>query len=354
MILKKPYAFLIKHFKLIHLIITLFLGITAYQCKNIYDFLNKCIENNNNRYDALNFVNYNIFIYIIIAIILMSIIRWLLKYKDKPRTIYLYSILYYSVIIIVLLIIFLYLDKLPREQIVQKTIRIYRDISFMILIIQYIITVIMFIRGLGFDIKKFNFRKDFEEMHIQEEDAEEIEVNAFSKVPELMNVARKQKRELGYYYKENKLIINIILVLLIAFIIYNGYKYFNNKMKIYEEGDIVGTSNLLTINETYYKELNNKKYIILSFSINTLRNNNILNSGVVNLKINEESYTPDKNICYKFKEKGICYKKQVINKESNNYIFVYEVKEYDHENTFIDYSETYNKNYIIRLKPQEY
>ena len=125
MILKKPYAFLIKHFKLIHLVITFFLGITAYQSKNIYDFINKCIENSGNKYNANNFVNYGILIYILIAVVLMLVIRWLLKYKDKPRSIYIYGALYYGVISIVLVIVFLYLEKLPGEQIIQKTIRIF-------------------------------------------------------------------------------------------------------------------------------------------------------------------------------------------------------------------------------------
>ena len=354
MILRKPYAFLIKHFKLIHLIIAFFLGITAYQSKNIYDYINKCIDNSGNKYNALNYVNYGIFLYIIIAIALMLAIRWLLKYKDKPRSIYLYSVLYYIVILFVVLIVFLYLEKLPNGQIVQKTIRVYRDIMFMVLILQYVITVVMLFRGLGFDIRKFNFRKDLIDMNIQEEDSEEIEVNVFSKLPKLLNRARKGKREFGYYYKENKLIINIIIFLIIIIIAYNGYKLFTNKIKTYNEGDVVGTNNYFAVEETFFKEEDNKKYIILKFNINTLSKNNVLNSGIVALKINNDTYFPNKNICFNFKEKGNCYKKQVINKEINTYIFVYEVYNFDNKKTYIDYNESYDKNFKIKLNPKEY
>jgi len=91
MILKKPYGFLIKHFKFIHLIITAILSFLAIKNREIYVFLKKVIVDNVNKYDALNYIDYSIFIYIVLVAILCFIIYWLLKYKDKPRNIYVFS-----------------------------------------------------------------------------------------------------------------------------------------------------------------------------------------------------------------------------------------------------------------------
>ena len=110
----------------------------------------------------------------------------------------------------------------------------------------------------------------------------------------------------------------------------------------------------MLVSESFYREYNNKNYIIVKFKINTLGKNNELNSGIVRLKINKQYYSPNKNICFKFGEKGSCYKRQMITKETNEYIFVYEVKEFDNSKTYIDYSESYEKKYLIKLSPKEY
>ena len=46
MILKKPYAFLIKHFKVIHLVITVLLCLVIYNGYSIYNFFNAYVQSN--------------------------------------------------------------------------------------------------------------------------------------------------------------------------------------------------------------------------------------------------------------------------------------------------------------------
>ena len=84
MVFKKPYGFLIKHFKLIHLLIKAIL-IYLVSCNNdIYSYVNSCVIDGVNRYNALEYINYGIFFFIAIAIFLFFVIYWLFKYKDKP------------------------------------------------------------------------------------------------------------------------------------------------------------------------------------------------------------------------------------------------------------------------------
>ena len=63
MVLRKPYGFLIKHFRFIHLLITAILAYIAVKFRNIYVFLGNVISDAVNRYDALSYINYKIFIF---------------------------------------------------------------------------------------------------------------------------------------------------------------------------------------------------------------------------------------------------------------------------------------------------
>ena len=69
----------------------------------------------------------------------------------------------------------------------------------------------MIIRVLGFDIKKFNFTKDIQELNIEDIDSEEVEVNVNIDTKNIIRDINRRKRELGYWIKEN-LLFSIILI----------------------------------------------------------------------------------------------------------------------------------------------
>ena len=51
MILRKPYAFLVKHFRLIHIILLAFMAYVFVAAQNILDFLNEYIGSATSYYD---------------------------------------------------------------------------------------------------------------------------------------------------------------------------------------------------------------------------------------------------------------------------------------------------------------
>ena len=115
-------------------------------------------------------------------------------------------------------ILYEYFRELPNNILDQKTIRGYRDIMLIFLCFQCFIIVIMFIRGLGFDIKKFNFGKDIHELNLTDEDGEEIEVDVKIDTNKLFRGIRKSKRELGYFFNEYKVIILGIITIIVVFV----------------------------------------------------------------------------------------------------------------------------------------
>ena len=354
MVLRKPYAFLIKHFRLIHLIITTLLVFLLIKNREVYIFLQECIGDSVNRFDALQYIDYGIYIYILILCGLFLVVYLLLKYKDKPRNIYVFSIVGYIIVGIFMFVLYSYLSTFINEAINQKTIRLYRDILSITILFQYYIILVMFIRGLGFDIKKFNFSKDAQELNATVEDGEEIEVNVGLDSTNVMREFRKQRREFGYFLKEFKLYIIIIVIILVSFFGYKGYNYLNDKLKIYNQNEWVGVNNYLSITDSYYNVNNGENYLIIKFDIYKLGRQKMFNTANINLLIDDKNYSVNKNVCYKFSSLGNCYKKQYIDNEVESYILTYSVDDINTEKSYIVYSDSYDKNFKIKLDLKNY
>ena len=354
MILKKPYAFLIKHFRLIHLIITAIFGLVAFQNRNIYKFLKKVIDDTTNRYNAPMYINYGIFVSIFIALVLCFLVQWLLKYKDKPRGLYKFTIGIYIAISVFMIVLFSYMGTFTSTVMDQKTIRLYRDIMTIVLLLQYYTIFVMLIRGLGFDIKKFDFNRDVAELNLEETDSEEVEVNTKIDTTNALRLARRGQRELGYFYKEFKGYIIVILLIVLGIVGYNSYKYLSVKYKVYNEKEYFGSRYIISIENSYYTKLRNTEYVIINFNIFKDGVKEQFNIGDLVLVDGNNKYSADKNICYKFNSLGNCYKKQYVTNDVSNYILAYEIGEIKNKNMYLVYTDYYGMDYKVKINLKEY
>lgn len=116
------------------------------------------------------------FISIILIIVISAFVYLLMKWKNKSRNLYIFTIGFYFVLFILFIIYFNVFSNISLNQINVRGIRAYRDIIIIAYVPQYILLAFHVIRAVGFDIKKFDFKKDLEELDIAEEDQEEIEV----------------------------------------------------------------------------------------------------------------------------------------------------------------------------------
>lgn len=353
MVLRRPYAFLIKHFRLIHLMIAILLAYLAFIMREIYKYLNSVIDQTVFRYDVLNYINYNIYIYIALALILCFVIYWLLKFKDKPRKMYLMLIVGYIIIGIFMFILFSHMHGFLNAIPDMKSLRLYRDIMSINLLFQYFFVIMMIIRGLGFDLKKFNFATDAQELNADAADSEEIEINTQIDTTNVVRMFNKKQREFGYFFREFKLYIITILVLVIGISGYILYSNFNKKYKVYKMDQVVGSINNIIIRNSYYNTDGDNNYVIVSFDAYKVGKQEKLNTGNMALYLGKEKYIPDKNICFKFSYLGNCYKKQYITNQSNNYIVTFKVKNLNINKAYIVYTDSYEHVYKIKLDMKE-
>ena len=288
MVFKKPYAFFIKYFRLINLFLTILLIYFTYRLNLLHNVLKDIYFGNMTNFSNMDtsYIGYVIYLLLfVICLIIISIIMTL-KRKNKPFRDYLFNIIYNIFIIAYFLSVNSLFLTLSENVVEQTTLKLYNDISFLIMfplfyfILKYILIVI------GFDLKKFNFQKDIIEMKQTAEDNEEVEVIFDKHTYKVKRGIRKYFRELKYYFLENKLFIGIICggVLLAAIIALFSINLFNsNKVKIKESFNAGNFSyKVMNVYETKY-DLNQKvikddsKFVIAMINV---KNNYIYGQSI--------------------------------------------------------------------------
>jgi len=217
-ILRKPYAFLIKYFRLIHFAIILLLGLVINNYSNVVSFFNNYIANNYSTTIRTGletiYVPINFLILLILAIGLIITILTLLLHKKKPVKLYIFMTVYYILLFLGLLYIRGVLAGIEEELLASTLARSIRDILILSYAPQFIFIVFAFIRGIGFNIKKFDFANDLKEMNYNYKDAEEFELNINLDTYKARRKIHRAGREFVYYIKENKFIVICLSIIL--------------------------------------------------------------------------------------------------------------------------------------------
>ena len=357
MILRRPYAFLIKYFRFIHLILCSLSIYLTVKASNIVSFFKDYISfNGNMEVIASNFFGSYIYFLFGGIIILSVIIYLLMRYKKKPRTLYILIIL--GSIISFGLFIFLYsnIRSLEVSSMSGREVRLLRDISRINYYLLFIINIPIIVRGLGFDIKKFNFNKDLVDLNLNSSDNEEVEVNIDLSSNSIKRGFRKYIRELNYYYKENKIFINIILVIvsLIIIMIFPVNRYVINGN--IGENELLRSDYIdIEVKDSFVSDRNriskNNSYVIVKFIIKSNVSNYKLDLDDFVLVSDNNKYIPSMKYYYFFDDIGSGYRGNIIGTDKYyEYIFVYNINSSDKNSKFVlDYFDS-NRN--IKLSPE--
>jgi len=339
MILKKPYALLIKYFKIIHIIISIFMIYLLYKFNNILNFFNDYITSgwkSINEIEIANYFNPLLFISIFSIIILSIIIYFLMKFKDKPRLYYIFTPIAYFGVLIFIFVCNSILKDAQYNVINPITTRAMRDVILIFIGIQIIFTIFSALRGIGFDVKKFNFRQDIADLQIDELDNEEIEVDLEVHKYKIKRKYRRKLRNFKYIFLEHKFLFNSIfisLVILIIIITLLNIFIFN---KTFKENQLVQLDKYsIIINNSYlYKtdfkgnEISNKyQYFVVNADIINKIVKNTFNLNKLTLEINGKDYTPITNIYSKFLGLGIGYLEgmELSTQTIDEYIFLFKI-----------------------------
>ncbi|MEG1596910.1 MAG: hypothetical protein RR359_01385 [Bacilli bacterium] len=338
MVLKKPYAFLIKYFKLIHLCLTMILFYLSFKITNILFFFNDFIKVN-----KIDFVTSlpNKYVGIILYVALLLIIGinifiiLLMHYKKKPITFYIINVIFTLICFFVLTFTHNTLYLIETNQLDIKNILINRDVIFVTSIVSYFLILMNLYRASGFNLKKFNFEKDKETILLEEKDNEEIEVELNIDTDKIGRKLNKRKRVLKYFYIENKFLINFIIITVLTFtvtIITINYTIINKKYQEKEYFVLNGIKyevlNSYKTNLSYNGEdigKNKYYYTIVKVQLENLTNKEIeLKKNIFRLKINNKYFDINSDKVNYFFDLGRPLDNKLYSKEKKVFTLAFE------------------------------
>ena len=332
-----------------------------FHLRDIYLFLKGYVLTNNFTYVENmvgNYLNAYMFILVIFLIISSVVIYLLMRQKDKPVLFYIVLFVYSLVLLIVLIIDYQFFVSLEYKVYDRVTLTIYRDINGVLYYMDYFYIVFAFIRGFGFDIKKFSFDKDLKKLNIDVKDNEEYELSLEVDTDNITNSLRKEKRMFGYYIKENALALTIILgVLLIAV---GSYLYINYGLinKTYSLRDkIIADDFTYVINDIYFQKkdkygenINDKYFAIVNFSVKNNKTKKVIDIDKFRILVDNVYYYPIYSRYSSFDDLGNGYNKQTINGLAK-YIIVFEISsKVENKDILLEiYNNYQEKNNIMEI-----
>ncbi len=338
MILRKPYAFLIKNFKLFHVLLVILMSYLLYKTNIVLKFFNEYLASSQlMQGQDFSSTTFNIWMFIVpfLIIIFLIVLLSVLFAKKKPFLFYLINIGVFIAVIIFYTLSLSMIEILEVQLIETKTIRFMHDMLLLLMVFQIISLVLTAIRATGFDIKKFDFGQDLEDLQIDSADSEEFEVSLDLDTAKLKRGIRRNIRYAKYIYLENKFLINMISLIVVAIVIFVVYLNINIYNKSYNEKQaFMATDFTMMVNKSMvtnrnYKAINISKdnsLVVVELKIKRNYNKQIALVPInVPLVIGSHKFYYTNKYRDALVDLGTTYSKTIIDKNFENILLAYEI-----------------------------
>mgnify|MGYP004682476117 FL=1 len=268
MILRKPYAFLIKHFRAIHIALATLLILIGYETNRIFKFFKEYIKLS--KYlriyvePSIKSVGWITFLALLAVLGILIAIFVLMNKKKKPTKYYVFSIIFYAILLIFFVFVNSQIYSLVQNSSTIKLVNLVRDLLFMVYLAQIPFIIICLIRGLGFNIKKFDFKSDLKDMDITAADSEEFELAVELDANDVKTKFRRGLRITKYIINENKVILTIVAIALSSYIVISLFLNFFVYNRVYSEGSNVKLGDFSIKVLDSYQTTTNYKHVDIS------------------------------------------------------------------------------------------
>lgn len=338
MILRKPYAFFIKNFKIFHLIMTVLFIYLVYKTSVLNAFLNNYISTTTNVLGqdlSSMYFSSLMFIFPLIIIVMSIIIGSVMLFKKKTMILYVINLVVNIATLIMYNFALSTITSMEYKVVDIRPIKACNDILFILFLVQILMTIIMIVRATGFDIKKFDFAQDLQELKIEEKDSEEIEVELRVNTQKVKRNIKQKIRFAKYFYLEHKFTINIVAIIVI---VVGSFSIFYNRLvlnKSYSQnvtfpltGYNMVIKNAYITNKDYQGKVIDEysNFIILEASIKSTYQPKKIGTGRISILIDDSRYYSTIKYNSKFSDIGIgYYNEEISSDEFEKYLFIFQV-----------------------------
>ena len=338
MIFRRPNAFIIKHIKLIHVIILLIMGYLLYktnEINSVYETVEKSKSIIGGTYAKAIF---NPFMYITLLFSLVAVLAVMaLLLKKKKKAIFHISLAILNCFMFIYYVLSeANIIKMQQMNVSAPTYLAYGDIAQILFYVQSVFVFILLFKATGFNIKTFSFEKVSYDLDLEDADSEEIEFNLEIDGNELKTKRRRKSRNLKYFYLENRWKLNLIGILIIGIIFVGTQMIVEAKKPIYYDlnnelrtrnYNIAITDIYLTRYDYAGKKINsNGPIIIVKFKVKkNFEQEYSFDRAYISVTINGKAYYAKAKYDEYFTDIGTPYKDQKLTQEYQDYYLTYEI-----------------------------
>jgi len=364
MIVRKPYAFLIKNFRKIHVVLLILGLFIAYRLIDVNNFVTEFMRYG--VYDSYaNPVTSHISGFLLFIIFITTVgsgaLIVLLRYKKKPWKAYLVPFIEYFALFLVLNIIKGFFTSFKYD-IATTDLRFSRDLLVIFLVAQIPAIGIFLMRTLGLDTKKFNFSSDEEFLELNEEDREEVEISFNIDVNTFKRLYKRLFRNIKYFYEEHKIICRAAVIVVGVVFLYSVYKFIFITNRSYSQGDSYSVNGYtIKVNNSYFTDKSyngeviskSSNFVIVEFTITNNSAPRKINMSNFHLKNSTEDYvTTEKTFAEEFRDLGTTYDsvRELKRDETLNLIVIYKVDKKLRKDGFVLYYQENNGGTLRKIK----
>ena len=364
MIIRKPFAFLVEKFKLLHFIILIPCIYLIYMFWRVSGFFNTFVANNyvTNIADLKGkYFSFLMIIASIVIIVFALLVASLFKKKNKFYFPYVLIAISYTIIFFTSAFLPGLLHNAEIASLESSTSLIIRGVMSIEFYAQFILVFMFLLLAFGFDIRTGEFLDIKEEINLDENDSEEIEINIKSDDYKAKRFARRYFREIKYYVIENKNILKVIGAVIGVVVLVFAIKFLISLNRTVRVDQMFGYSNFsLSFNESLLSTLDyngnviSKGKVYLANKVTVTNKTTALQALTTSdfcLEISDECYYPKLDKSGKFIDLAKPYYAEQIGRGSTSeYVLVYELDEALSRSTYkikvLD-SLTYKKDAVI-------
>lgn len=338
MVIRNPYNFIVKHFKLINLLLLLPMLYLALKTGDIASFFRDYVSAGYSTPET-NFTETYITtlttVATLITLIAHVIVFVVLATKKKNSIYHLVGSIYYIIVLICLFFFTASMKSIEAYSMDATFANFVRDTASLVSIPGYVLLAWGAITALGFNLKTFRFDGHHELKVSDDDEDDDIEIKVGSDENALKRSGVHLFREMKYYVLENKFVfscIAVVLLFIVGYTWYSEYQIYNKSYTINQSFSLENFS--LSIKESYITNVDyrgalvsdEKYYLAVKIGIHNEGPETTIDRSNFRIYIGDQVIYPSYDKSSRFIDIGRQYQGEIIHtNESDDFVFVYEL-----------------------------